>query len=1194
MRLTSIELFGFKSFPDRTLLSFDDGLTMVVGPNGSGKSNISDAIRWVLGETSYKSVRSSKMEDVIFGGADTRRPSGFAEVTITIDNTGENRIPVDYDEVSVTRRCYRGGDSDYLINGKSSRLKDIQEMFMNTGLGRSGYSIIGQGRVAEILSQRSEDRRGIFEEAAGISKYRFKKHEAENKLTAVSDDMVRIYDILRELQTRVGPLEKDAEKARKYLEIYEEKKTLDISLWLLDMDTLRVKLKETTAAFEEADEKLKESEACLEELEKKSDELYGNTQENKLAVEQLNDDERSLASEKSDTESLLAVSNNDIEHTSELIAATEEDIRILKEAVAALELKAAELEEKHTSLEAAEREISEKKTAADASSRELEDLRAENTMEQAKTASAIDALSSMQVDSRLRLSGLSGAHSTDNLRRSALEDELQEYLEAEKQTDTAIERSNRTIESFTKKLDEIAAQLEEEKKQNSEDRRRIEEMTADCASLSAEKLGKAQRADALKRMEEHFEGYNQSVRAVMNAAENGQLSGICGPVSHIISVDKKFTLAVETALGNALQNIIVEDENAAKAASEDLKRSGGGRATFCPITSVKSDIRPSDIPQDPRGFLGMADTLCGCDEKYAEVIRFLLGRCSVFDNLDNASYSAKKTGYRIKAVTTDGQLINAGGTFTGGSAKRDSGVLTRNADIEKLTAEIKELELHIAAIEKEIRSAEKAIEEKELDLNSFDTEKAMTEKLISAEQTQLSVLLSRKENDEKQIASINEELDKITSKAKQDQLAADQLEKEIAERDAVIAEAQKTRAELEEKEKEYTASIGVIQKEISSLLVLLASAKKDTEAAEAAVAQAASDKEAALARLEKLNARRVELTQRRGSSQSIISEAKEKLAAYEKQLDSIVKRRTALIEEGAKKDAELSALRTKIKDLNRDHDIYFRAQTKLSSERDSMLAEQDKLTGRIWDDYELTYSTALETGIPPLPADQRPEAASRQSSLRSKIKALGPVNVGAIDEYTDVKTRCDFMTSQYDDLTKSRDDLTKVIIKLEEEMRERFTSVMAELNEQFKYVFTELFGGGTAELKLSDPEDVLTSGIEINVAPPGKIIKSLSLLSGGEQAFVAIAIFFAILRVNPTPFAVLDEIEAALDEINVARFAAYMKRFYGRTQFIVITHRRGTMESADTIYGITMPERGISKVLKLNVTEVGDKLGLDK
>ncbi len=1194
MKLKSIELHGFKSFPDKTVLNVEHGVTIVVGPNGSGKSNVSDAVRWVLGELSSKNLRSTKMEDVIFGGAASRGPMSYCEVSLVIDNSDPNhRLLSDYDEVTVTRRYYRSGESEYLLNKKNVRLKDIYELFMNTGVGKTGYSIISQGKAAEIISQKSEERRQIFEEAAGISKYRHKKIESERKMNETNDNIVRISDILGELSSRVGPLEKEAKKAALYVELFEKKKAADISLWIYDTDKLKKDIAVCEDAYSLASQKLEIADDSMNSLETQSDKLYMTVQENNTRAESISNKLREISEKMYSSEASFKILENDIIHFQSQSEQTKSEIndkssisQKLKSNILSLVTKRNEIT-KALALCENDRNVLSERIEEIQSDMDKTDVEIENADKN------ISAINDSITAAKIEISALEGSFSSLADRAEAIKNDISEIEGDASIVSDKIARSEKTISDYVNRQNEFKAKAEEIGQSATVYKEEEETTTSEISRLQNEIYVKSQRIESLRRMEELFEGYSRSVKSIMDAADKKIISGIHGPVSRVISVDSKHALAIETALGANVQNIIVDDEGSAKASIAYLKKENAGRATFYPITSIK----PSSLPIDRKdltkykGFLGIASEIVSCDSKYSSIISYLLGRCVVFDNLDNASFMEKETGFKVKAVTLDGQVINAGGSYTGGSAKHDSGIFTRTYEIDKLEKEIASFKKTTEELNKKLKEIRAKLEDANAEIGINTDNVAMLETIVQAENIQLEVLKSRYDGDMAQLDSLKASLIDIENRDSDNVAKRDAAQGKIKELEKALKDALAEKDTLNEKLVSLEEMISSVQNEINSVRMTETEHRKDLQIND-------RDIENEKAQLNNTEHDLSELTSKLSMLEKNINESKNKIQTnkqnatnFSAEINSLEKERDELIRLSAENEKKLTSIREKLRDATHERELLFRENTRLESKRASLLADQDKRIERLWEDYELTYSDAVQLGYEKVNEDNRPEFYALVTEYKSKIKSLGHVNTNAIEEYKEVKERYEFLNTQLQDLNKSRDELDGIISKLEYEMRTRFTESINKINDSFKKVFRELFGGGTAEIVLIDPENVLESGIDINVAPPGKIIKNLMLLSGGEQAFVAIALFFAILNVNPTPFCILDEIEAALDEVNVQRFAEYIKRYSDKTQFIVITHRRGTMNAADTVYGITMQERGISKIFELDLSEAEQKIG---
>ena len=1195
MYLKSLELHGFKSFPNRTVLTFERGATVIVGPNGSGKSNISDAMRWVLGELSSRNIRGTRMVDVIFGGTDDRRPMGFAEVSVTFDNTDpDNRLDSEFDEVTVTRRYYRTGESEYLINKEQKRLRDIHMLFMNTGVGREGYSIIGQGKVAEIVSKKSEERRNIFEEAAGISKFRYRKEEAERKLKGVSENLDRINDIRLELESRVGPLEREAEKARKGLAIFEEKKKADVSLWLYDTKQIREEIIEAENTWRLSVHELEIAGQVIAELDAQIETLYNKTQSNKLRSAELLEQIQITTEKLHALDNSLRVAESNFAHSAELI----EDCH----------MRIAEIERAEYSLNLTKGQYVEKRTKFENVLAEHMDTRLGFLNEQQKLTTQIDALNGQlnealdeitvetnhSTDLKIRMDVLDNARVSDGSKSEEIEIEIEKYEKEGVKLKAEADRCEENASGFKNQIAEKDAIITSSQEKIDELSEKKATATDELNQLKLQQDTAKQRADVLQRMNEHFDGFVESVKFVMREYSAGRIQDageVYGPLSSLINVEKQYITAIDTALGGSLQNIVVDDVPTAKACMASLKKANAGRVTLYPLTSMRPASENDEIKTAKKmpGFVGRADTLVGIDDKYRIVIEHLLLRTLVFDNIDNASVAAKKIGYRVKMVTLDGQIINAGGSFTGGSQKRDSGILSRTSEItllqeksEKLEKQIKEIVNEISKLDEELKNNQASLRAAEQDkeilltlsrsqfaaLDNANAKYDANCNIIEKFKMDRDALISGRERAEEELIHIRAE--HKASLERMESLKAFREQKSLE-----MGALDEKRDEFIEKANATNISIAEVRKEIEGVDQLIASLDQRLD-------DLGAEKQAQEDKIDSL-------TDKRKNIDALKNEHKQEYDDLEGLLARLNAERRE-VEAGTDEfEKEANVIRQKQKEKNASYQTLTEYSVRNENKLAQLKERQDRLGSQLWDDYEITYEDAVALDYPPVTAENREEIAAIQTSCRSKLRSIGNFNPNAIEEYADVKTRYDDLNAQYIDLSKSKDDTIGIIARIEEEMRTSFVEAFNAINKNFGITFKELFGGGSAELALTEPEDVLTSGIEIKAAPPGKIIKSMSLLSGGEQSFVAIALLFAILKVNPTPFCILDEIEAALDEVNVFRFGEYVKKLCDDTQFILITHRRGTMEIGDRLYGVTMPQRGISQAIELNVNEIEGK-----
>lgn len=1179
MYLKSIEVQGFKSFPDKTVMNFGRGITAIVGPNGSGKSNIVDAIRWVLGEQSTKTLRGGKMEDVIFGGTARRKPQGFCQVTLTLDNA-DGGLPVEYSEVMVTRRYYRSGESEFYINRKAVRLKDIHELFMDTGLGRDGYSVIGQGRIDEILSVKSADRREIFEEAAGITKFRFRKEESERKLSACEENLVRIRDIITELEQQVLPLKEQAERAKAFLIYRDELRLLEVNVWLDSLDKLKESLQKARTDYDNAERMLSARKRETEELQQRSLSLTDALHEKDLEGEQLRESRRQAENRESDMRGQIAVNQTQIRNLEENIRTKQQELE--QEGAQGDDLLAqkAQRESRLAQLEALTRQLED----------QLEQLllqvqeASENARDLSQRLEALDVRVRMAQEQAAQHRADAGALASSvqeiRTRGGALEKELSELV-------LRLEQESAQAKALRKQTEE-----NEEKKSSAENmlrgfalrtqarQKKAEELRQKAEQNSRQTEIRTQRLEMLRAMEREYEGFGQSVRRVMQAANRKELQGIHGPVSSLIRTEDEYSVAIEIALGGNLQNIVVDNEQCAKSAIQYLKTHDFGRATFRPLTAVK-DRRNTRQANGP-GFVGWADQLVRFEERYAPLIRSLLSDTAVVDHLDNAISMAKKTGYAFRIVTLDGQLMNPSGAMTGGSLNKNAGVLSRANEIARLEEECVALKSRQQELEQSLKIAQQELE-------SADYEAGVARDELRAAQDALLELSARRSQHRALIDALEQRQEELEAERDSQSKRIQALE---TQKQALLADAEKEEqagaklrqeyVQLSGGQKQAESRTGSLNRQGADLRVRLAESRTESESARAFIQElekriAASkdqrlDREAAIAQLrQQSEALREMVLQQEAVAAQYAAEA----AQYGVRLQAVNEEKLRL--EGVRSQCE-KELRGKNDEL-----IHLeRERGRLENKKAQAEMEEDNILQKLWESYELTRVTAQELRRP---MESLAGANRRIGELRSAIKKLGSVNMDAIEEYARVSQRYEFMSTQRNDLETSREELLKIIGDLTKNMKEIFSRQFRAINDSFRQTFTEIFGGGSAELRLEDESDILNCGIEIRVELPGKSMRAISLLSGGEKAFVAIALYFAIIRVRPTPFCVLDEIDAALDDVNVSRYASYMRTLCENTQFIIITHRRGSMEGADILYGVTMQEQGVTKLLALNMNE---------
>jgi len=1198
---------GFKSFPDKTKLVFDasgeevgTGVTVIVGPNGSGKSNIADAMRWVLGEISSKTLRGTKMEDVIFGGADSRKPMGYAEVSVTFDNTvGPTKLECPYDEVTVTRRYFRAGESEYYINRRAVRLRDIYELFLNTGIGRDGYSIIGQGRIADMVSRKSEERRDIFEDASGIAKFRHKKSEAERKLKQTEDNMVRINDVFTEVAAQVGPLEKESEKAKKAIELMEIKKKVDVSLWLFDTEKLRSDISAAEEALRRSEFDLKNAEDSMQSLDARNEKLYEASQNGKIAQSQILNLIREQTNEIFKLDGEFRINETTIKHTDELIETAKQSANSAKINLAEENIKAdahrakidelgKALDEAYERAETVEDGIFDEKCNIDRLGKDVDSIFVD-----------IKKAEEAEVDTKIRISALENARESGSDRNADVLSDIESYTEESHRLEKARASKQKTVDDYSKAIEGVDSEIAEADEKLTGLNSSLGELYEELNNKKLRLESVLHRMKTIKAMEEQFEGYNNSVRFVMNNYRDGRITDrrgapcgkIYGPLSKVISVDSKYITAVETALGFNLQNIVVEDEETAKAAMFALQKGEAGRATFFPLTSMKAAPETPEM-RDAKGFagyIGRADELCNCEDKFRGVIGSLLGRTLVFDNIDNATAMNKALHYKVRTVTLDGQQSNAGGSFTGGSVKQGGGILSRAEEVKRLKAESEELEVKVAKLEKEVSRLKSEIEDITDDRADLSDRRDLMNMLKNTELQGLEKIIGQYESNKALLDKLNSDYEQMIrmSERYEDDLAA--LKEEQEEQAKVVEELTALRQKKYNEKVDAEDRLKALEDEKTSVIIKTSEIQKDIETAKALlevslerIRVCGEDIKAAEDRIESYRAQIDNLTVAQ-------TENRKRYTECNTELDGLNRKRAEVEEGNLEFEKKLNEINAMMRDKMAEKELIFRVHTTNESKLENLREKYDKVAGKLWDDYELTRADAVALNYPPVNEANRQEYARTQTECQNKLRNIGHVDLDAVNKYKEVKARYDYMSEQIRDLESSRNELVDIITKLEKEMKTAFVTAFDQINENFGKTFTELFGGGSAEIYLTDPENVLESGIEIKAAPPGKIIKNLMQLSGGEQAFIGVALFFATLKVNPTPFCILDEIEAALDEVNVERLAQYIKRYSDGTQFIMITHRRGTMAAATRLYGVTMPEHGISKILTLDVKDIEKK-----
>ncbi len=1189
MLLKSLELQGFKTFPDKTKLTFDKGITSVVGPNGSGKSNISDAIRWVLGEQAPKSLRCSKMEDVVFNGTDSRKRQGYAEVTLTIDNK-DRVLPFNGDEVAVTRRYYRSGDSEYLINKASVRLKDIHELFMDTGLGRDGYSMISQGKIDSIVASKSEDRREIFEEAAGISRYRYRKTEAERKLVHTEENLVRLRDIVTELEDRIGPLQTQAKKAESFLEYAGEKRGLEIALWLDTLDKSSAVLKDHEDKITVAKNQYEDAEKVLQDIADETENIYLQNGALSSKIEEIRHDITQSEGEVSFHKSSMSVAENDILHNNENIERIKSEIEKAKSSTVDIQ---EEINSKETQIDEYNAEIASLQAEYDTTADELNNINTDSSRssEQLQQYSVqIASLSAKSADARVtEMTSASSVLELESrvatLRENCAvkREQLSDIEIMHKDYEVKLAKCSREVDALNNSIKGLEIKIASRTKKRDELK-----TAADTLMLDAQE--KARRAKILEDLSANYEGFYNSVKVIMKEAKKGSVSGICGPVSQLIKVPSQYNVAIEVALGGKMQNIVTNTDEDAKRAIVTLKKLDAGRATFLPITTIKGKNLDEKGLDDCYGYIGVAADLCSCDSKYDKIKSSLLGKIVIVEDLNCAAAIAKKYGYRFMVVTLDGQVINAGGSFTGGSMNKKSGLLSRETEIANLKKKADDLLRKAENAKADYVKAHEAYSQCEAELLGARADLSVAQQEFVKCQAEFNACTNELNNLKQSISEIDTEitqsLEKIESlKVAQAQAkeVLEQYNKEIEEIDAKINSLSGDKELLSKKREELSTKLQDIRLQIVTKQKDIETLRTEIEIAKSTGSNQDNRIKELNAEIEVIEANNIRLENKIADIKETINNLRQKIADDNAHIEALNNQRDEL----EKRSVELRQLE---RDKNSERELASNEYSRLEERKINLQKQFDDIIAKLWDEYELTRSEAQAQAVE---IEDLSAAKARLAELKQKIKALGNVNVSAIEEYKEVSERYEFMKAQVDDVENSKKEIERLITDLTKQMKDVFVVSFAEINKNFTATFKELFGGGTASLELSDPENILTSGIDIIVHPPGKIVVHLEALSGGEKALVAIALYFAILKVRPAPFCVMDEIEAALDEVNVDRFAQYLRNLTDSTQFILITHRRGTMEEADVLYGVTMQDEGISKLLELRTSEVAAKLGLN-
>lgn len=1189
MYLKALEIQGFKSFPDKTVLTFGEDITAIVGPNGSGKSNIADAIRWVMGEQSTRALRGGKMEDVIFGGTAQRRQTGYAEVSLVLDNT--NRIfDRDESEVMVTRRYYRSGESEYFINRGSVRLRDVNELFMDTGLGREGYSIIGQGKIDEILSVKSADRREVFEEAAGISRYRHRKEEAERKLERTDENLLRVNDKISELELQVEPLRRQSEVAKRFQVLQGELRGLEISVWLDALEHIRTENIRREADVQQAVRERDELRTKLEQLYAAAEEYSSQMREKELQADQLRFDMQNRQAAAGVLESEIAVLRSSIQHNQENAQRIRTDLEQKegREDALARQIQTAEkrLNEIESGLKSLKEKLVDRAKQAEENARqagileqELEQLRQKQNMENATAAEAKALLSALAAAAQEVLD----RDETVRQELQTLDERLMQAREEQRTAQEAYQKANEERDAAKNVIQGYTLRLESREKKKAQANQQKMTLQMDCNALTS-------RIKLLTEMEQMREGYSKAVKLVMGEADRGNLKHIHGPVAGLIKVPEDYTVAIETALGGAMQNLVVDREEDGKAVIQYLKRRDGGRVTSMPLSAVRpGELRERQALAREPGFIGVGNQLISFDPIYQNVFSNLLGRVAVMEDLDTAIAVARKYGYKFRIVTLDGQVLNPGGSMTGGSASRSAGLLSRANELERLTRQMSAVQKELEQASSAAAQAERETVAAQYELNTANEQLRVWEDAILTAQGQCTHCADVVEDLNRQRESRVGELEQLNQRSTQIDRDTQTCRERIQRLEGSAAALQslaegksRGQSDLQEQARRIAGELSALTAEQAALEAEKETARSGLDQMEALRQDLAGDRNQNQALIGDYEAKNAEFAHQVDEKQAQLTALKTENQADEEQVRNINQQRLEL--EGQRTRADRDSRLCNEQLLHMESEV-----SRLEQKKTAAAMEENRLLDKLWDSYELSHEAARQQRVE---LESVPKATRRIGELKRAINALGPVNLGAIEEFERVNERYVYLTEQRDDVERAKKELSSIINAITGEMKTIFAREFAGINEAFQITFQELFGGGKAALELEDPEDILNCGIEIRVQPPGKALKTITLLSGGEKAFVAIALYFAILKVRPTPFVVMDEIEAALDDNNVVRFARYLRSLSDKTQFIVITHRRGTMEEADVLYGVTMQEQGISRMLTINLNHLDEELNI--
>ena len=1182
MYLKRLELQGFKSFADKTVLEFMPGITSVIGPNGSGKSNISDAIRWVLGEQSMKSLRGTKSLDVIFAGTQNRKSLGFAEASLVFDNQ-DGSLPIEYTEVTVTRKIYRSGETGYFINKVPCRLKDVLELFMDTGIGKDGYSIIGQGKIDEILSNKSEDRRHIFEEAAGIVKYRTRKQESEKKLEHTKLNLLRINDILAEIETNIEPLKMQSEKAKKYLNLREELKNIEIGLFLYNIEKYKSNLEEIIKDEEVYTNQCSQEEETLERVKQLKEALKTEIDDITTKIEEMSN--LGFESQKE-----IEMLNSDINVANTRIANNKENSQRFEKEMEELNIRKQELEEEIKQKQEKKANLKQNKEKFEKELKEKEEELAKITEKLSSKELEMESYKKQveeNTDKKYELHNEINAQEINfenyEKRQRQIKNEMATHISELDATRFQKEEIAKGFYEIDSKRTKALKTLEEINNKKEEADKTIQDYEKNINSLTNEMRMKETRLKFLIETEKEKEGYGKSVKSLLKDCETIKElgKGMHGVLANVIEVPEEYQTAIEMCLGSSLQNIVTETEEDAKKLVEHLRKNNLGRASFLPITSVKGK-KLEKIKGHEKGFIGIASDLIKFQKKYEQIVLSLLGRTVIVDNMDTAIKVAKQNGYSFRIITLEGDVINPSGAISGGSVvKKTVNILGRGREIEKLEKEVKNLKIKIENLEKQKQEYQLSIEDileeatsLEKELQEIDITYATEKQKVVAIDENISRIEARKNK-------LKEEQEQLEIQKEEAEKRKEELQQEITTLTEQTEKLTKTITEFAELNKDNQKYVDDLNFDITNLKISVSSFDESEVSIEEMQERIHQDIENTDKSIENKKLQMEQIAQDNFNLEKSIEDTKQKIEKIKEEVKNSGSKVEELKNQRVEKNEKLTKQEEAISEKFKIIEDLKAQIVKLDVKKTKLEEDINSIINKMWEEYELTPNTVGEYKKP----DNIALTQKKVNNLRSDIKDLGSVNIDSIEEYKTLKERYDFMCEQRVDLEDTMSKLRNIITDMTKTMKEQFKTQFELINQNFAEVFRELFGGGNASLKLEDEENILECGIEITVQPPGKKLQNMMLLSGGEKAFTAIALLFAILKINPAPFCVLDEIEAALDDVNVYRFAEYLKKFSTNTQFLVITHRKGTMEAADTVYGVTMEENGISKLLSMKLKQ---------